>query len=84
VLPEELCQLKNSNDTIGNRTRDFPTCSAVTALIDSYLPTFRDNLSVLSSTVNLSQKNAFLKFADGDDRLSQKSLKDYQLTLTNN
>jgi len=29
VGPEGLCQLKNSNDTIGNRTRDLPACSAV-------------------------------------------------------
>ena len=29
VRPEGLCQLKNSNDTIGNRTRDLPSCSAV-------------------------------------------------------
>ena len=28
VRPEGLC-LKNCNDTIGNRTRDLPTCSAV-------------------------------------------------------
>ena len=27
VLPEGLCQRKNSNDTIGNRTHDLPTCS---------------------------------------------------------
>jgi hypothetical protein len=27
--PEGLCQLKKSNDTIGNRTRDLPACSAV-------------------------------------------------------
>jgi len=30
VRPEGLCQWKNSNDTIGNRTRDLPACSAVT------------------------------------------------------
>ena len=29
VRPEGLCQWKNSNDTIGNRTRDLLTCSAV-------------------------------------------------------
>ena len=29
VRPEGLCQWKNSNDTIGNRTRDLPACSAV-------------------------------------------------------
>jgi len=29
VRLEGLCQWKNSNDTIGNRTRDIPTCSAV-------------------------------------------------------
>jgi len=28
VPPEGLCQWKNSNDTIGNRTRDIPVCSA--------------------------------------------------------
>jgi hypothetical protein len=27
--PEGLCQWKKSNDTIGNRTRDLPACSAV-------------------------------------------------------
>ena len=62
----------------------FPGC--YTALIGSYFPTFRDNFSVPSSTVNLSQKYAFLKFltfADGNDRLSQKSVNDYQSTLRN-
>jgi len=29
VRPEILCQWKKSNDTIGNRTRDLPACSAV-------------------------------------------------------
>jgi hypothetical protein len=29
VRPEGLCQWKKSNDTIGNRTRDLPACSAV-------------------------------------------------------
>jgi len=29
VRPEGLCQMKNSNGTIGNRTRDLPACSAV-------------------------------------------------------
>jgi len=29
VRPEWLCQWKKSNDTIGNRTRDLPACSAV-------------------------------------------------------
>ena len=29
VRPEELCQWKKSNDTIGNQTRDLPACSAV-------------------------------------------------------
>jgi len=26
---ERIMSMKNSNDTIGNRTRDLPTCSAV-------------------------------------------------------
>jgi hypothetical protein len=29
VRPEGLFQMKNSNDTIGNRSRDLPVCSAV-------------------------------------------------------
>ena len=29
VRPEGLCQMKNFSDTIGNRTRDLPTCIAV-------------------------------------------------------
>jgi hypothetical protein len=29
MQPEGLCQWKHSNDTIGNRTRDLSTCSAV-------------------------------------------------------
>ena len=29
VRPEGLCQWKNSNVNIGNRTRDLPACSAV-------------------------------------------------------
>jgi len=29
VRPEGICQWKKSNDTIGNRTRDLPACSAV-------------------------------------------------------
>ena len=29
VWPEWLCQWKNSNDTIGNGTRDLPSCSVV-------------------------------------------------------
>jgi hypothetical protein len=29
VRPEGWCQMKNSNDTIGNRSRDLPVCSAV-------------------------------------------------------
>ena len=29
VRPEGLCQLKKSNDIIGNQTRDLPACSAV-------------------------------------------------------
>ena len=29
VRPEGLCQWKNSNETIVNRTRDLPTCNAV-------------------------------------------------------
>jgi hypothetical protein len=28
VRPEDLCQWKKSSDTIGNRTRNFPACSA--------------------------------------------------------
>jgi fucose permease len=40
----------------------FALVGCYTALIDSYLPTFRDNFSVPSSMVNLSQKNVFLKF----------------------
>ena len=28
VRPEGLCQLKKSSDTIGNRTRDLPACTA--------------------------------------------------------
>jgi len=29
VQPERLCEWKKSNDTIGNRNRDLPACSAV-------------------------------------------------------
>jgi hypothetical protein len=29
MRPEELCKQKNSNNTIGNRTRLCPACSAV-------------------------------------------------------
>jgi hypothetical protein len=29
MRPERLCQRKIPNDTIGNRTRDLPACSAV-------------------------------------------------------
>ena len=29
LRPEGLCQMKNYNDTIKNRTRDLPTCSAM-------------------------------------------------------
>jgi hypothetical protein len=29
VRPEGLCQWKNSSNTIGNRTRDLPACSAL-------------------------------------------------------
>jgi hypothetical protein len=29
VRPKGLCQLKNSSDTIGNRIRDLPICSAM-------------------------------------------------------
>jgi hypothetical protein len=29
VRPKRLCQGINSNDTIGNRTRDIPVCGAV-------------------------------------------------------
>jgi hypothetical protein len=29
VRSERLCSMKNSNDTIGNRTRDLPSCSAL-------------------------------------------------------
>ena len=29
VRPGRIMSIKNSNDTIGNRTRDLPTCSAV-------------------------------------------------------
>ena len=29
MRPEGLCQRKKSNDTIGNRIRDLPACSAV-------------------------------------------------------
>jgi hypothetical protein len=29
VRPKRLCQGINSNDTIGNRTRDVPVCSVV-------------------------------------------------------
>ena len=32
VRPEGLCEMKNSNDTIGNRTRDLRACSAVPQL----------------------------------------------------
>jgi hypothetical protein len=28
-LPEGLCNIKNSNDNIWNRTRDIPACSAL-------------------------------------------------------
>jgi hypothetical protein len=31
VRPEGLCKIKNSNDTIGIRTRELPACSAVVA-----------------------------------------------------
>jgi hypothetical protein len=29
VRPEGICLMKNFNDTVGNRTRDLPACSAV-------------------------------------------------------
>jgi len=64
----------------------FALVGCYTALISSYLPTFRDNFSDPSSMVSLSQKNVFLKFltfADGDDRLSQNSVNDYYSTLRN-
>jgi len=44
--------LKNSNDTIENRTRDLPVCNVDYAASSSnYLPTLRYNLSVQSSSV---------------------------------
>jgi hypothetical protein len=47
--------MKNSNDNIGNRTRDFPTCSAVPQ------PTAPPCTPVLSSRFNKSQKKAHLE-----------------------
>ena len=41
MLPEGLCQIRISNDTIGNRTRDLLTCSEVpqaTAPPHAHLP----------------------------------------------
>ena len=29
VRPEGICQMKNVNDTVENRTRDLPACTAV-------------------------------------------------------
>jgi hypothetical protein len=37
VLPEGLCQEKNSNDIIGNGTRDHPACSAVCFILRQVL-----------------------------------------------
>ena len=46
VRPEGLCQWKKSNDTIGNRTRDLPACSAVPQ------PTAPPRLSVFCLSVS--------------------------------
>jgi hypothetical protein len=37
VQPEGLCQEKNSNDTIGNGTRDHPACSAACFILRQVL-----------------------------------------------
>ena len=37
MQPEGLCQEKNSNDTIGNGTRDHPACSAVCFILRQVL-----------------------------------------------
>ena len=45
VRPEGLCQWKISNDNLGNRTRDLPTCSAV--LQPTALPrVYRDSTQI--------------------------------------
>jgi hypothetical protein len=47
--------MKNSNDTIGNRTRDLPTCSAVlqpTAL--PHAPKYRKQYNIFSSSTCVS------------------------------
>jgi hypothetical protein len=48
VRPEGLCQWKISNDTIGNRTRDLPTCSAVPQSIIYQIPNINSKIPYLS------------------------------------
>jgi hypothetical protein len=50
VRLEGLCQLKNSNDTIGNRTRDLPACSAVSQPTAS----LRASLLHVPATLNMN------------------------------
>jgi hypothetical protein len=50
---ERIMSMKNSNDTIGNRTRDLPACSAV--------PQFVTSTGINSDFILLIFSNTFYK-----------------------
>jgi len=54
VRPEGSCQMKNFNDTIGNRTRDLPVCSAVSQ------PTAPPHVMVVRATITLGCNYAWM------------------------
>jgi hypothetical protein len=56
IAAGRIMSLKNSNDNIGNRTRDFPACSAVPQpnAPPAACPTIQNNLPKLSKYIWLS------------------------------
>jgi hypothetical protein len=41
--------MKNSNDAIGNRSRDLPVCSAVSQLLRHHVPPPKNKIGFLSA-----------------------------------
>jgi hypothetical protein len=55
-VTKRILSMKNSNDTIGNRTRDLPVCSAVPQPLRYHVP--------LSNTHHMKIGGLLYKYAD--------------------
>jgi len=71
--------LKNSSDTIGNRTRDLPTCSAVPQ--QTALPRTPPRLPVVDWTDSPADLNGLVRFAERRNLVSARVPSHFKRTL---